>query len=75
MGVHVPGQVSIVGFDDLPMAEYTVPSLTTVSMPIAQMAAAAVKAAIDEGQDSEATALQILTPTLVVRESSGPAPR
>jgi DNA-binding LacI/PurR family transcriptional regulator len=74
MGLHVPGEVSIVGFDDLPMAEYTTPALTTVCMPIAEMAAAGVKAAIDKGQDREATTLQILTPTVVVRESSGRAP-
>jgi DNA-binding LacI/PurR family transcriptional regulator len=74
MGLHVPGEISIVGFDDLPMAEYTTPALTTVCMPIAEMAAAGVKAAIDEGEDREATTLQILKPTVVVRESSGPAP-
>ena len=55
------------------MAEYTTPALTTVCMPIAEMAAAGVQAAVGEGQDREAT-LQILTPTVVVRESSGPAP-
>ena len=74
MGIDVPGEISIVGFDDLPMAEYTTPALTTVCMPIAAMAAVGVKAAIDEGQDAQATALQILRPALVVRESSGPAP-
>ena len=74
MGLHVPGEISIVGFDDLPMAEYTTPALTTVCMPIAEMAAAGVKAAIDEGQDREATTLQILKPTVVIRESSGRAP-
>jgi DNA-binding LacI/PurR family transcriptional regulator len=74
MGLHVPEEISIVGFDDLPMAEYTTPTLTTVCMPIAAMAAAGVKAAIDECQDREATTVQILMPTLVVRESSGRAP-
>ena len=71
MGIRIPGQLSIVGHDDLPMAEYTTPALTTVRMPIAEMAAAGVEAAIGDSQDSEATALQILTPTVVVRESSG----
>jgi DNA-binding LacI/PurR family transcriptional regulator len=71
MGLDVPGEVSVVGFDDLPMAEYTTPSLTTVCMPIAQMAAAGVKAAIDESEDGQASILEILTPVLVVRESSG----
>ena len=73
MGLDVPGEVSIVGFDDLPMAEYTTPSLTTVRMPIAEMAVAGVQAAVGEGEDREAAALQILTPTIVVRGSSGPA--
>jgi DNA-binding LacI/PurR family transcriptional regulator len=74
MGLDVPAQVSIVGFDDLPMAEYTTPALTTVRMPMAEMAAAGVKAAIHEGEDREMTTLQILKPTVVIRESSGPAP-
>jgi DNA-binding LacI/PurR family transcriptional regulator len=73
MGLDVPGEISIVGFDDLPMAEYTTPALTTVRMPMAEMAAAGVKAAVDEGEDREATTVQILKPTVVVRESSGPA--
>jgi DNA-binding LacI/PurR family transcriptional regulator len=74
LGLDVPGDVSIVGFDDLPMAEYMTPSLTTVRMPTAEMAAAAVKAAIDEDEDGEAPMVQIIAPTIVVRDSSGPAP-
>lgn len=73
MGLDVPGDVSVVGFDDLPMAEYTTPSLTTVRMPTAAMAAAAVTAAINEQEDRDVTMLQIIEPTLVVRESTGPA--
>jgi DNA-binding LacI/PurR family transcriptional regulator len=74
MGLRVPDEVSIVGFDDLPMAEYTMPALTTVHMPIAEMAAAGVEAAIGEDQDPESPDPQILTPRVVVRESSGRAP-
>lgn len=73
MNLDVPGRMSIVGFDNLPMAEFTTPSLTTVCMPIAEMAAAGVKAAIDEGLDREVTTLQILRPTIILRESSGAA--
>jgi DNA-binding LacI/PurR family transcriptional regulator len=74
MGLDVPGEVSIVGFDDLPMAEYTTPALTTVRMPIAEMAAAGVRAAIDEGRDHGVATVAILKPAIVIRESSGPAP-
>jgi hypothetical protein len=38
------------------------------------MAAAAVRAAIDEGEDSEAAVLKIVKPTIVIRRSSGPVP-
>ena len=73
MNLDVPAEISIVGFDDLPMAEYTTPSLTTVRMPIASMAGAGVSAAIDLGDDP--ATIEILVPTVVIRESSGPVRR
>jgi DNA-binding LacI/PurR family transcriptional regulator len=72
MGLAVPGDVSIVGFDDLPIAEYTTPSLTTMCMPIAQMAEAGVSAAVDDDNDRDTVTIQVLQPQLVVRDSSGP---
>jgi DNA-binding LacI/PurR family transcriptional regulator len=74
-GLHIPGDISIVGFDDLPMAEYTTPSLTTVRMPTAEMAIAGVTAAIaeEDGEDNrDAITLEILEPTMVIRQSTGP---
>lgn len=41
-GVRVPEELSVIGFDDIAMASVTVPSLTTVRMPIAPMAAEAI---------------------------------
>ena len=73
MGLVVPNDVSIVGFDDLPLAAYTVPSLTTVHMPISEMTALAIGVAIEQDVLPPPENL-ILTPTLVVRQSSGPAP-
>jgi DNA-binding LacI/PurR family transcriptional regulator len=74
MGLSVPRDVSIVGFDDLPMAEYTNPALTTVRQPMAEMAAVGVGAAIDKDRAEGAAVVQLLVPSLVVRESSGPPP-
>src|SRR5208337_3421979 len=36
-GLSVPGDVSVVGFDDIQSAAYTTPSLTTVSQPLSEM--------------------------------------
>ena len=58
------GDLSVVGFDDIPLASAMVPGLTTVQMPIAKMVAAAVKLAIgadarkDMDQAGEACDLQ-----------------
>jgi DNA-binding LacI/PurR family transcriptional regulator len=50
MGIQVPEELSVVGFDDIPMATLTVPALTTVRMPTAAMAAAAITLAIGDGR-------------------------
>lgn len=75
LGLRVPDEVSVVGFDDLPLAAYTVPSLTTVRMPTAAMAAAAIRIAIDENGGAahgDDRPVEVLPPTLVVRESIAP---
>jgi DNA-binding LacI/PurR family transcriptional regulator len=75
LGMRVPDEVSVVGFDDLPLAAFTVPSLTTIRMPMAEMAEAAVRIAIDENggiQDGVDRPVEVLSPRLVVRESVGP---
>jgi DNA-binding LacI/PurR family transcriptional regulator len=74
-GLRVPDDVSVVGFDDIPLAAFTVPALTTVRMPVAEMAAIAVRIAIDEGGgiDGESPPpVHVVAPTLVARESVGP---
>jgi DNA-binding LacI/PurR family transcriptional regulator len=45
-GVNVPGELSVIGFDDIPMAKVTVPSLTTIRMPTEAMAAEAIALAV-----------------------------
>ena len=71
-GLRVPGDVSITGFDDIPVAAISVPSLTTVRMPTAAMVSAAIDLAIGP-EDSERDFHPVLEPELVVRASSGPA--
>lgn len=42
-GVDVPGELSVTGFDDTPSAQFSVPPLTTVRQPVAEMSAHAVR--------------------------------
>lgn len=76
-GVLVPHDISLVGFDDIPMAACTVPALTTVRMPIAEIAAAAVRYAVGLEQrtgDRSGAPVSVFAPKLVVRESTGEPP-
>ena len=76
-GLRVPDDVSVVGFDDIPLAAFTVPSLTTIQMPVAEMAAAAIRIAIDEnggGGDGTVGFQEVVAPRLVTRDSVGRVP-
>ena len=77
-GVRVPADLSVVGFDDIPFAAYTVPPLTTLRMPTAEMIAAAVVTAMDEARqpaEERLPSVHVLRPTLIVRRSTGAAGR
>jgi DNA-binding LacI/PurR family transcriptional regulator len=70
LGITVPDQLSVVGFDDIPLAAYTVPPLTTLRMPISEMTELAVRMAIDQTTPHD----RVSTPRLIIRQSTGPAP-
>ena len=67
LGIAVPGDLSVVGFDDVPMAAMVAPPLTTISLPTEQAGTTAVELLVDG-----ATATTELFGELVVRESTGP---
>jgi LacI family transcriptional regulator len=74
LGLRVPDDVSIIGYDDAPIAARVWPALTTVRLPIRDMGrVAARKLMRQEGVDHD-EADETVRPTLVVRASSGPAP-
>jgi LacI family transcriptional regulator len=77
MGRNVPGDLSVAGFDDVPLARRTAPPLTTVRQPIAQLAQYATERLIGlvEGQAVEENAPGMdwdQAATLVIRESTAP---
>jgi DNA-binding LacI/PurR family transcriptional regulator len=79
LGLDVPGRVSVVGSDDSPLIAFTDPPLTTVRQPVVAMAAAAVRALLDESVDFTPSAQDtggeyVFQPELVVRSSTAPVP-
>jgi DNA-binding LacI/PurR family transcriptional regulator len=72
---EVPGEVSVIGFDDLPEAQWVSPSLTTIRQPIRLMGAAALRMLLQLQRAAEPVPYrQELATVLVERESTGPAP-
>jgi DNA-binding LacI/PurR family transcriptional regulator len=69
LGLRVPDQLSVVGFDDLPMARWAWPPLTTMRQPLFEMAARATRLVLGDGPDTRVE----LSTSLVVRESTGRA--
>lgn len=68
--IKVPHQFSIIGFDDMPIASYLIPKLTTVRYPIDLMANYAAKLALSLVDDCVKTPIHIqFNPTLVKRFS------
>ncbi|HVK21600.1 MAG TPA: LacI family DNA-binding transcriptional regulator [Actinokineospora sp.] len=71
-GISVPGDISVVGFDDMPIARDLTPSLTTVRLPLVDIGARAITLALE---DPHRTPRREMAPVeLVMRESLGPPP-
>jgi alanine racemase len=76
LGMRVPGDISVVGFDDIDISQHTNPPLTTVHQPIRRKGESAVRLLLSvvERRDPRPEHLRLET-RLIVRGSTGPAPR
>jgi LacI family transcriptional regulator len=75
VGLTVPAHVSIVGFDDTPSAQFSMPQLTTIRQPVAEMAQDAARMLITAAQSKQAddgARSHQVSYALIARESSGP---
>jgi LacI family transcriptional regulator len=75
-GVRVPEELSLVGFDDVPMARYVKPALTTVRVPIAEVGGRAMERLLQVTAtgDGGPPRHHVVVPTLSIRESTAAAP-
>lgn len=72
LGLRVPQELSVVGFDDSPAATLVWPPLTTVRQPTAEMARVAVEILIGTSGDDDAPQCRVLAHELVERHSTAP---
>jgi LacI family transcriptional regulator len=74
-GLRVPEDISVVGFDDVPLAVFSEPALTTIRQPLQRMGQTAAKTLIARIEGREEFQPEIvIEPELVVRASTAPAP-
>jgi DNA-binding LacI/PurR family transcriptional regulator len=74
-GLHVPQDISSVGFDDIPGAAFANPGLTTVRQPLLKVGQIAAKTVVNQIEERGEYVPEIaIEPEFVVRESTGPAP-
>jgi len=81
-GLHVPDDVSVVGYDDIPVAAFLDPPLTTVRQPMRDVGATAVRLVLDEiarerdaGRDGERQPRRVTLPASLVTRDSVASPR
>jgi DNA-binding LacI/PurR family transcriptional regulator len=72
-GRAIPGDVSVIGFDDIPEAQYFIPPLTTVRQDFSQMGAMSMRLLLDMMEGGESPSGMTVTPELIVRASTAAA--
>jgi DNA-binding LacI/PurR family transcriptional regulator len=75
-GREIPSEVSVVGFDDIPEAQYFTPPLTTVRQDFGEMGRSSLRLLLELIQETGQPPQRVtIAPELVVRRSTGPPPK
>ena len=70
-GFKVPDDISVMGFDNIPVAKYITPPLTTIAQPTAEIGSACAKILLDLIENKKPETSRILLPhELLIREST-----
>jgi LacI family transcriptional regulator len=70
LGIKIPHDISIVSFNDVEMARFTQPALTTVKVHTEEMGKIAVKLLVDRLEGREIPIKTVIPTNLIIRESS-----
>jgi DNA-binding LacI/PurR family transcriptional regulator len=74
LGVRIPADLSVVGYDDLPVARWVGPPLTTIRQPLTEMAEAATRLVVSLSRGEHPANLRLdLATSLVLRQSTAAA--
>lgn len=74
VNLHVPEDVSVIGFDDIKAAAFTLPRLTTINQPLEEIGRIATQSLLNRIHNTVTPGDEItVEPELVIRESTGPA--
>lgn len=74
LGLNVPDELSVVGFDDIAMARYVRPTLTTVSLSDYEMGVSSMQSMLRQLRGEEVPEVTWMPTELMIRQSTGPAP-
>lgn len=74
-GLHIPRDISLIGFDDIAFASLSEPPLTTVYSPRVEMGRRAVEALMKTIEDSKQSGIEIRLPTYLIKRKSTAPPR
>lgn len=72
LGINVPDDISVVGFDDIPSASYFRPPLTTIAQPVQQLVKASFDLLLESIEQKNSEPKEIIIPSeFIIRESTG----
>jgi LacI family transcriptional regulator len=74
LGMRIPDDISIIGFDDAPIATRMWPAMTSVRLPVRAMGRAAAEKLFEKPKASTKAPAAEFTPTLIERQSTAPPP-
>jgi DNA-binding LacI/PurR family transcriptional regulator len=70
VGIDVPGDISIIGFDNIPEANYLIPALTTVGQNFDELGSNAIEKMLLQLRNSSKKEAVMIKPALVLRSST-----